>query len=179
VYAAKVVLDFGWCAVWRYGPEPTASPLMASSQAPGLEKTCFGMILARVRRETSGSSDAEAAALGAAAGAVKETHTNGGAAGGRTDGGPRQRELTLLMGVPRTPWRGRAACGRPAQAAAVSCAAIDAPSSHTFSREILPSLNSKTCSMRKVIRRLLPGMPRKAPVTTAVMRSSTVAASSE
>src|SRR5207244_3798289 len=41
---------FGWCAVCRYGPEPTASPLIASSQAPGRENTCFGMTLARVSR---------------------------------------------------------------------------------------------------------------------------------
>lgn len=49
--ASKVVFDFGWCAVCRYGPEPTALPLIASSQAPGWEKTCFGMIFARVSRE--------------------------------------------------------------------------------------------------------------------------------
>ena len=47
-----MVFDFGWWAVCRYGPEPIALPLIASSQAPGREKTCFGMIFARVSRET-------------------------------------------------------------------------------------------------------------------------------
>lgn len=45
-----MVFVFGWCEVCRYGPEPTALPLVASSQAPGFENTCFGMILARVSR---------------------------------------------------------------------------------------------------------------------------------
>lgn len=48
--ASKVVFDLGWWAVCRYGPEPTAFPLIASSQAPGWENTCLGMILARVSR---------------------------------------------------------------------------------------------------------------------------------
>ncbi|GAA3304504.1 hypothetical protein GCM10020295_55810 [Streptomyces cinereospinus] len=50
--ASKTVLDFGWCALCRYGPDPTASPRIASFQAPGRENTCFGMIFARVSRET-------------------------------------------------------------------------------------------------------------------------------
>ncbi|RPE44057.1 TetR family transcriptional regulator [Streptomyces sp. Ag109_O5-1] len=52
-------------------------------------------------------------------------------------------------------WR-RPAGRRPAPgcyAGAVSRAATEAPSSHTFSREILPSRNSKTCRIRKLIRR--------------------------
>ncbi len=51
---------------------------------------------------------------------------------------------------------------------AVSCAAMELPSSQMFSRDMPPSLNSQTWSMRKETVLPSPAMPRNSPVMLAV-----------
>jgi hypothetical protein len=63
--------------------------------------------------------------------------------------------------------------GSLAASGAVSCAAMELPSSHTCSRLMASLLKSHTWSIRKVTLRPLPGMPMNAPVTTQVASCST------
>ncbi len=61
----------------------------------------------------------------------------------------------------------------------VSWATMAALSIHTCSRLMRPSRKSKTCRMRKVIRRPLPGNPRNSPVTVPVIDCSRIIESPE
>jgi len=54
---------------------------------------------------------------------------------------------------------------------------IAALSSQTFSRLIRPFRNSKTCGMRKLMRRPFPGGPGSDPMTVPVISCSRIIAS--
>jgi len=89
----------------------------------------------------------------------------------------RGQAYSLMVSVKRK----RSIFGRTNYARAGSasnCAVTDAPSSHTFSRLILPSRNSHTWSIRNVIRRPFPEIPRNSPGTVPVQSCSMTAKAS-
>ena len=94
--------------------------------------------------------------------------------------GPRSVPSPAVRNVGRCGGRGGGLAGRAGFAGQlVSWATMAALSIHTCSRQMRPSRKSKTWRMRKVIRRLFPGMPRISPVTVPVIDCSRIIESPE